>query len=438
VLLNIEKLIYGGDGLARHAPDATGRGKAAFVPFVLEGEQVEADITEERPGFVRARANAIVQGSPERIEPRCPYFARCGGCHYQHTNYAHQLEIKRDILVETLRRTAKLELPCELNVVSAEPWHFRNRTRLKVRTSPDFAIGYFRHASHELLPVRECPISSPLLNRAIAALWALDTELVRYPELREVQLFANHADDALLLELHAARAGKKMYWQPLADALANAVPELIGTTVFEYAPARDGDEDQPVASRSGAAHTYGAKSMEYAVGEHRYRVSAGSFFQTNRYLSEKLVSLVSADYAGKNAVDLFAGTGLFSLPLASKFVRVTSVEASSFSGADLRVNAEGKTIKAVERDAAIFLDSAGGQAYDLVVVDPPRAGLGERTARKLARLKTARIVYVSCDPSTLARDLRVLMDSEFRVTNANFVDLFPQTFHMESVFHLAR
>ncbi|HEX8924181.1 MAG TPA: TRAM domain-containing protein, partial [Terriglobales bacterium] len=376
--LNIEKLIYGGDGLARLAPDATGRGKAAFVPFVLAGEQVEAEITEERPGFARARASEILKPSPERIEPRCPYFEHCGGCHYQHTNYAHQLEIKRDILIETLRRTAKLELPCELNVVSAEPWNFRNRTRLKVRTSPDFAVGYFRFASHELLPVRECPISSPLLNRVIAALWALEGELTRYPELREVQLFANDADDALMLELYAARAGKKAKWQALADALARAIPELVGTTVFEYAPARDGDDDQPVASRSGAVHTFGAKSMNYEVGEHRYRVSAGSFFQTNRCLSEKLVSLVTADHKGKNALDLFAGTGLFSLPLADKFVRVTSVEASPFSGADLRANAEGKTIKAVERDTASFLDSAGNQAFDLVVVDPPRAGLGER------------------------------------------------------------
>lgn len=438
MLLTIEKLIYGGDGLARLAPDATGRGKAVFVPFVLTGEQVDAQITEERPGFVRARVDRIVQESPERIAPRCPYFARCGGCHYQHTNYAHQLEVKREILLETLRRTAKLELPCELQVVSAEPWQFRNRTRLKLRTSPEFAVGYFRHASHELLPVRECPISSPLLNRVIASLWALEAEIVRYPELREVQLFANHAEDGVMLELYAARAGEKAHWQPLADALANAVPELIGTTVFEYALARDGDEDQPVASRSGVVHTFGAKSMEYAVGEYRYRVSAGSFFQTNRYLSEKLVSLVTADYAGTNALDLFAGTGLFSLPLAKTFVRVASVEASPFSGADLRVNAEGKTIKAVERDTASFLDSASDQRYDLVVVDPPRTGLGERTARKLARLKTGRIVYVSCDPSTLARDLRVLMESEFRVEQANLIDLFPQTFHMESVFHLAR
>ena len=425
--------------MARLAPDETGRGKAAFVPFVLAGEQVEAEVTEERPGFVRARASEINQASPQRIEPRCPYFARCGGCHYQHTNYAHQLEIKREILLETLRRTAKVELPCELNVVSAEPWHFRNRTRLKVRTSPDFAIGYFRHVSHELLPVRECPISSPLLNRALAALWALEAELVRYPELREVQLFANHADAELMMELYVERAREKGHYKPLADALAQAIPELIGTTIFEYAPIRDGDEDRPpVASRSGVVHTFGAKGMEYEVGAHRYRVSAGSFFQTNRYLSEKLVSLVTANYAGKNALDLFAGTGLFSLPLANKFARVTSVEASPFSGADLRANAEGRTIKAVERDTASFIDSTATQAYDLVVVDPPRAGLGERTTRKLARLKTPRIVYVSCDPSTLARDLRVLTESEFRVQQANLVDLFPQTFHMESVFHLAR
>ncbi len=167
MLLNIEKLIYGGDGLARlpgSAPkDATSgdkdhkRGKAVFVPFVLAGEKIEASLTEEKPGFARAHANTIMEPSSHRIPPPCPHFTRCGGCHYQHAAYEHQLEIKKEILRENLRRIAKLELRCEIQLHPSPPWNYRNRSRLQVRTQPNFAAGYFKFASHELLPVEECP-----------------------------------------------------------------------------------------------------------------------------------------------------------------------------------------------------------------------------------------------------------------------------------------
>ena len=171
MLLTIEKLIYGGDGLSRLPADASGRGKAVFVPFVLAGEKIDATLTEQKPGFARASADKILEPSPNRIEPACQYFSRCGGCHYQHTSYEHQLEIKKEILRETLRRTAKLELPEDIQVHPSPPWNYRNRSRLQVRVDSDFAAGYFKLASHELLPVEECPISSPLINRGIAALW---------------------------------------------------------------------------------------------------------------------------------------------------------------------------------------------------------------------------------------------------------------------------
>ena len=147
------------------------RGKAVFVPFVLAGEKIEAAITEEKPGFARAQLRSIVEPSPHRIVPRCPYFARCGGCHYQHAGYEHQLEIKKEILRENLRRIAKLDLQCEIQVHPSPPWNYRNRSRFQVRSRPAFALGYFKFASHELLPVEECPISSPLINRGIAVLW---------------------------------------------------------------------------------------------------------------------------------------------------------------------------------------------------------------------------------------------------------------------------
>jgi 23S rRNA (uracil1939-C5)-methyltransferase len=161
--LSIEKLVYGGDGLARLPADEQGRGKAVFLPFVLEGEKVEAALLEEKPGFARARAEQILERSARRVEPPCPYFQRCGGCHYQYADYRHQLEIKAAILKENLRRIAKVDLDTELIVHASPEWNYRNRTRLKIQTQPQFALGYYRHASHELLPVEQCPISSPQL-----------------------------------------------------------------------------------------------------------------------------------------------------------------------------------------------------------------------------------------------------------------------------------
>ena len=204
MLLTIEKLIYGGDGLSRLPADDKGRGKAVFVPVVLAAEEIEAALTEQKSGFARAKANAILEPSPHRIQPGCQYFERCGGCHYQHASYEHQLEIKKEILRESLRRTAKLELPGEIEVHPSPPWNYRNRSRLQVQTKPAFAAGYFKLASHELLAVEECPISSPLINRGITSLWQ-SGRTDKIPEgVREVEFFANADDTQLLVEVHCA------------------------------------------------------------------------------------------------------------------------------------------------------------------------------------------------------------------------------------------
>src|SRR4029077_5783166 len=177
MLLSIEKLIYGGDGLARTPPGADLRSMAVFVPFVLPGERVDVEIRQEKPGFARGLEAQLIEASPDRVEARCPYFRQCGGCHYQHVRYEQQLEFKAGILRETLQRIAKIELKSELEsgirVHASPPWNYRNRTRLQVQSAPEFALGYFRFGSHEFLPVRECPISSPLLNRVMAPLLGL-------------------------------------------------------------------------------------------------------------------------------------------------------------------------------------------------------------------------------------------------------------------------
>jgi 23S rRNA (uracil1939-C5)-methyltransferase len=431
--LKIEKLIYGGDGLARLPADERGRGKAVFLPFVLAGEQVDIDLTEEKPGFARGRATDILEASPHRVKPGCPYFMACGGCHYQHSSYEHQLEIKASVLRENLHRMAKVELPSELRMHPSPPWNYRNRTRLRVRVEPEFALGYFKYGSHQLLPVQECPISSQQINKAIAAMWQAGRAGILDPGLREIEFFADAEDQQLLVEAFCAREMKPSAGEQLAQALSTALPGAVGVTVFPEPP-HEGRENAP----REALATVGAPALSYKTAAATYRVSAGSFFQTNRYLTDELVRIVTAGVSGGTAIDLYAGVGLFTAVLSREFERVLAVEASQQSHKDLGYNSPAN-VKTVHARVDQYLKDATAQLRaDLIVVDPPRGGLGEPVAKALTRLGAPRLTYVSCDPATLARDLVPLLAAGYHIQEAHMVDLFPQTFHVESVFHLVR
>jgi 23S rRNA (uracil1939-C5)-methyltransferase len=456
LLLNIEKLIYGGDGLARLPADDRGRGKAVFIPFVLEAEKIEAAITEEKPGFARAHAATIVEPSPHRVPPPCPHFGRCGGCHYQHATYEHQLEIKTEILRENLRRIAKLELACEIQVHSSAPWNYRNRSRLQLRTRPAFALGYFKFASHELLAVEECPISSPLINRGIATLWRAGRAGKAVEGVREVEFFANADDTKLLIEILCAPEARRAAVRAWAEELCASMPEIVGVAAFR----------EPQKGVQEPLVTVGDSALTYQTKTAAYRVSAGAFFQTNRFLTDELVKIVTAGRSGDLALDLYAGVGLFSTALACDIRHIVSVETSQTAAADLKYNlpANGKAVRSATEQYLDDLTSAGAddsalqspnddsKAHvgngsvlphslhkpDLIVVDPPRSGLGDRVARLLASAGAPRVTYVSCDPATLARDLLPLLAAGYRVEEVHLVDLFPQTYHLESVLQLVR
>lgn len=476
MLLNIEKLIYGGDGLARLPADAHGRGKAVFVPFVLAGEKIEAALTEEKSSFARARATSITDPSPHRTAPPCLHFGRCGGCHYQHASYEHQIEIKKEILRENLRRLAKFELECEIEVHPSPPWNYRNRSRLQVRTHPDFAAGYFKFASHELLPVEECPISSPLINRGIATLWKSGRAGQAVEGVLEIEFFASpgFSGDAqeneshLLIELLCAPEARRAAVRTWAEELCASMPEIAGVVAFR----------EPQKGVLEPLVTAGAGELTYQTKNAAYRVSAGAFFQTNRFLIDELVNIVTAGPSGNFALDLYAGVGLFSTALACSIRHVVSVETSQTAAKDLQYNLPDNA-KAVHHSADQYLSdlaarvgtgravttsgvgagdspapsrSAGRKSRagngaalpqllhkpDVVVVDPPRGGLGDRVARLLADAGAPRITYVSCDPATLARDLVTIQAAGYRVDELHLVDLFPQTFHLETVVHLIR
>jgi 23S rRNA (uracil1939-C5)-methyltransferase len=421
LLLTIEKLIYGGDGLARlpTAPDTdpAGRGKAVFVPFVLANEKIEASLTEQKPGFARAQADSIVEPSPYRVAPPCPHFTRCGGCHYQHTTYEHQLEIKKEILRESLRRMAKLELPFDIEVHPSPPWNYRNRSRLQVQVSPKFAAGYFKLASHDLLPVEECPISSPLINRGITSLWQNGRAGKVPAGVREVEFFANADDSQLLIDVGCAREARRAAVRSWAEDFRAAMPEIAGVVALR--------EPNPGDRKAGAQEilvAVGASHLTYQTKRAAYRVSTGSFFQTNRHLTDELVTTVTAGQSGELALDLYAGVGLFSTALAGDFHHIVSVETSQTSIADLSYNqsSNGEAVQATTEQYVARAENSeriGKGAVlphtfhkpDLAVVDPPRSGLGERVARLLASLGAPRVIYVSCDPATLARDLVPLL-----------------------------
>ena len=438
--LNIEKLVYGGDGLARLPADDRGPGKAVFVPFVLPGEAVEATLREEKPGFARAQLDGILAASARCVDPRCPYFQRCGGCHYQHTDYEHQLEIKAAILKENLRRIARLDLNAELRVHPSPPWDYRNRSRFKVQTAPEFALGYYKFNSHELLAVEACPISSPLINRALAAMWQVGRAGSVPPGVQEIEFFANSDDTQLLAEVYCS---PETAAEPFTADLKAALAEVSGVVFFAARP--------PKAEGQGDARQLGGSGhLTYSTRLASYRVSAGAFFQVNRHLTDELVEIVVHWGGGRDAhrtagrdagaagtaLDLYAGVGLFSSVLNREFERVIAVESSPTSHADLLYNSPAN-VKAVRATTEQYLENVAGKLRpELVVVDPPRSGLGERVIKGLMKLAAPRITYVSCDPATLSRDLARLLQSGYRVEEAHLVDLFPQTYHLESVFHL--
>ena len=445
MLLTIEKLIYGGEGLARLPQDERGPGKSAFVPFVLEGERVEAELVEEKPGFARAHLSRVLEPSSQRIAPGCPHFTECGGCQYQHADYDNQLRIKQRILRETFLRIAKLELPAEVQAHPSPAWNYRSRTRMRVRTNhprtgADFALGYNRFRSAEILPVRECPISSPLINRAIGVLWDLGERGLVPGDVREVEWFANERDERLLVEIMAdgdprEKRNPSLAWREFARSLREALPEVAGIAVFEEVRRGRATRLEP---RQIHDQDFGEKDLLYRAAGDEYRVSAGSFFQTNRFLADELLSVVTSDLGGQRALDLYAGVGLFSLPLARTFQQVTAVETAASSFADLKRNIPANVSARKLSTEAFFSGLPKQSSYDCAIVDPPRAGLGEAVARKLGSLGAQTIVYVSCDPSTQARDVRVLLDAGYHIEQAHLLDLFPQTFHMESVLRLRK
>src|SRR5580698_9389690 len=370
--LTIEKLVYGGEGLARQ------EGKVVLVPFVLPGEVVRAETERSKNDLWRGRALEVLQPLASRITPGCPYFQRCGGCQYQHIDYAFQLEQKREILREALQRVGKIDFAGEIGVISGEPWQYRNRVQLHIEGG---AVGYFAQGSRDLCAIDHCPIASPKLNETIGKIEAQRATTA-------LELFTNETEVQVNVIDRVPR--------PELTALAS----LGVTTPIDYAG---------------------------------FRVSRNSFFQVNRLLIDPLVECAIAGPKGEWAVDLYAGVGLFAVKLAERFGKVTAVESGGSAFRDLTHNFPQAPVNANVEDYLATLQ----ETPDFILADPPRAGLGKLVVKELARIHAPRLTIVSCDPATLARDLQGLLAENYGIDKITLVDLFPQTFHLETVMELS-
>lgn len=419
-IVQIEKPVYGGAFLARV------EGKTLFVPLALPGEQTRVRSVEEKRGYAIAEAEEILSTSPERIAAACPYFGACGGCQYQHAGYAAQLRYKQAILRETLQR-AGVPAPEQIEVLSGEPWAYRNRIRLAfdARGNP----GYRGRRSHQVIPIAQCPIAAPALVKVATEFAPLARTLAPRFRPAEIAIFSDRDETSILVSIFTSQRAK-LPLDDFARALQQRVPALAGIELA--VEDRSGQPPRTVAQ-------WGAASLLYRAAGSDYRVDHGAFFQVNRWLVDALAERVTAGRSGALAWDLFAGVGLFARRLATKFHRVVAVESAPAATSALAQNLAGAAASAVSCSTLNFLHrNRQASPPDFVVVDPPRTGLGAETASLLAEAGAPGVTYVSCDPATLARDLRVLLAGGYVIARITLADLFPQTFHLETIVDLRR
>ena len=370
ITLRLDAMTYGGDALGRAG------GQAVFVTGGIAGELVRAQIFEEHEGFARARVLEVIEPSLDRVLPRCPYFGfeatACGGCHWQHIGYAAQLRFKTEIVREQLRRIGRIAAAPVRDILPApNPWAYRNQARFSL--TPDGRPGFQAARSRRVVPIEVCHI-------------------VQLPILAWLK-------------------GNQQVQPPTRDPISVRVPDIH-------------------------AREAGSPTAHFQIKDAMFQVSAGSFFQVNTSLIEPLIDQVVSKLdarAGQSALDAYCGVGLFSRFIAPTADRVIGIESSRSAMADARVNlAQFEQVDLrVGRVEEIL--PALPTPIDAAVVDPPRAGCGPQVIQALIERSIKRLVYVSCDPATLARDARQLIDSGYRLVEVQPVDMFPQTYHLETV-----
>ncbi len=397
--LQLEKLTYGGDAMGRLED-----GRAIFVPFGLPGERVRVRLTEEKRNFARGEIVEILEASPQRILPRCKHFGVCGGCQYQNLPYEEQLKAKTEILRDQLRRIGKIENPPVQGMLpSPSPWNYRNHVQFHLTEEGN--LGYVMAQIPAVFAIEECHLPENFLN----GIWP---QLAFEPgtNVERVSLRAGKDDDSMLI----------------LESSSSEAPEL--EIEAELSVAHVFEEDAVVI----AGHDH----IVISVLARDFRVSAASFFQVNTAMAEKMVKhLLSRIPASISTtiLDVYCGAGLFSAFLAPRCERILGIESSPSACEDFSFNLDEfdnvELYEGLAEDVIPHLDVKP----DIILVDPPRAGLEKQVVDGILNMNPQLIAYVSCDPSTLARDAGRLINGGYRLKDVTPFDLFPQTSHIESI-----
>lgn len=421
--LGIERLAYGGDAIA-HAED----GRTVFVRGGCPGDLVDAEVYEEHERYLKAITTQVVEPSPDRVKPPCPYFGECGGCQWQHVAYRRQTEAKRQEVQDAFARIARIEVDVAETVIGDAPYGYRNRIELGAeQVGGRLALGYRALAEERLVPVETCELPPSRFRSAPKALTGALRYLSRSDDLRlhRVSLRVGRAGD---VEVDLWTSPGPFPRRIAAKTIADAVGAKTITRAMVKDPKRRDKAQVEVLGGRGA--------WRERLGEYHYFVSAPSFFQVNTAVAVKLqaavVEALSPDGSDR-VLDLYSGVGTFTLPLAELAGQVVAVEGSGPAIRDLRRNLEANELFAeIEPgDAARVLPDLG--RFDSAVVDPPRAGLAPVALEALIASRPQKIAYVSCDPATLSRDAALLVAQGYSLRSVTPFDLFAQSYHVETL-----
>jgi 23S rRNA (uracil1939-C5)-methyltransferase len=417
--LEITSLVHGGRGIGRH------EGKAVFVPLVAPGDLIDCRVVKSKKRFAEAELIEILVPSPLRREPPCPFFGACGGCQWQHLPYPEQLRWKGQNFSDQLVRSKRVQADRIKPIVAApEEWRYRNRVQLKTHFFDDgLAIGFYRHGSHNVVDIDHCRLVAPPIQKVLSLLREDLQEVENSESVEQIDLACG--DDGtvrLLLHIHPEGYESLRGWLQTfaASYQLNACIKSVGQGSVEI------------------VHGEGELTVSIDQPALALRYGPGGFVQVNSSQNRAMVSnmLELLDLKGHEKIlDLFCGMGNFSLPLARRAGHVVGIEDYAPSIDMARLNAEANQVKNVEffaADASAIMDRFKGENLDLVVLDPPRTGNYD-LVNQLLPLKPKRILYVSCDPATLARDLVPLVSGGYEVISSQAFDLFPQTWHIESM-----
>lgn len=398
ILVEVTAPVYGGECIGR-LPD----GRAVFVPYTLPGELARVELVEEKRGFARARLLEVVRPAAERIAPRCAHYGVCGGCHYQHTDYATQLKIKGRVVRDQLERIGGITNPPVAEVVpSPAAWNYRNTVQFHI--TPDGKIGYQGWGTHRVVPISECHLPEDVLNQ----IWP-QLDLEPLPGIERIDLRLGAEDEALLtLESSDLTAPEFSVDFPLSAVHLSPAGKLI---------------------------LAGDDYLLMKINGRVFKVSAESFFQVNTAQAEAMVNHVLNVLPldkNKTVLDVYCGVGLFSAFIASRVKRCIGVELSESACDDYAVNLDEFDNVELYVGAAEEILPGLNIRPDIVVADPPRSGMERAVLDALIHLQPQTIIYVSCDPATLARDVKRLVAGGYHLEQVTPFDLFPQTYHVET------